>query len=69
MVQETVNYREKNSFKRKDFMQLLIQIRNKDKVDEENEDLEQNGHGNVENKSGEKGMYVFPMCVTCKQIH
>jgi hypothetical protein len=69
MVHETVNYREKSGFKRNDFMQLLIQIRNKGKVDEENEDLEQNGHEIVEYTCGEKGTYVFPMSVICKQIH
>jgi cytochrome P450 family 6 len=39
MVQDTVNYREKNDFKRNDFMQLFIQIRNKGKVDEETESV------------------------------
>jgi cytochrome P450 family 6 len=56
MVQDTVNYREKNHIKRNDFMQLLIQIKNKGKVEEEQSYPEQNGHGNLENKSGENGM-------------
>ncbi|PNF28550.1 putative cytochrome P450 6a14 [Cryptotermes secundus] len=53
MVHETVRYREKNSIKRNDFMELLIQIKNKGKVEE---GMEENGIGNMENKSGELGM-------------
>jgi cytochrome P450 family 6 len=59
MVQDTVNYREKNNIKRNDFMQLLIQIKNRGKVEEEHGYLEQNGHGNFENKSDENGMYLL----------
>jgi cytochrome P450 family 6 len=58
MVEETVNYRESNNIKRNDFMQLLIQIKNKVKLDEENENIEQIGHGTLENKSSEDGMYA-----------
>jgi hypothetical protein len=57
MVQDTVNYREKNGVKRNDFMQLLIQIKNKGKVEEGRRNTEQNGHGIVEDKSGKSGMY------------
>jgi hypothetical protein len=57
MVEETVNYRESNNIKRNDFMQLLIQIKNNVKPDDENENIEQNGHGTLENKSRECGMY------------
>lgn len=32
VVRETVEYREKNNVQRKDFMQLLIQLRNSDEV-------------------------------------
>ncbi|PNF35807.1 putative cytochrome P450 6a14 [Cryptotermes secundus] len=56
MVQDTVNYREKNNIKRNDFMQLLIQIKNRGKVEEEHGYLEQNGHGDLENKSDENGL-------------
>ena len=62
MVEETVNYREKNNIKRNDFMHLLIQIKNKVKLDEDNESLEQNGHGTLENKSIEEGMYTVIYC-------
>jgi cytochrome P450 family 6 len=57
MFEDTVNYRERNNITRKDFMQLLIQIKNKGKLEEENEILEKNGHGNLENKTSESGMY------------
>jgi hypothetical protein len=52
-----VNYRERNNIKRNDFMQLLIQIKNKVKLDEENENVEQNGHGTLDSKATEDGMY------------
>ena len=57
MVEDTVNYRERSNVTRNDFMQLLIQIKNKVNLDDENEDLEMNGHGNLENKISESGMY------------
>jgi cytochrome P450 family 6 len=57
MFEETVNYRERNNITRKDFMQLLIQIKNKGKLDDENEILEMNGHGNLENKTSDSSMY------------
>jgi cytochrome P450 family 6 len=57
MVEETVNYRENNSFKRNDFMQLLIQIKNKVKLEEENDSLELNGHEILDKKPSEDGMY------------
>jgi cytochrome P450 family 6 len=57
MVEDTVNYRERNNIKRNDFMQLLIHIKNKVKLDEENENIEENDHGNLDNKSAEDGMY------------
>ncbi|KAJ4434867.1 hypothetical protein ANN_23438 [Periplaneta americana] len=44
MVEETVNYRERNSFKRNDFIQLLIQIKNKGTVDADCKNGHQNGH-------------------------
>jgi cytochrome P450 family 6 len=55
MVQDTVHYRESNNIKRNDFMQLLIQIKNKVKL-EDQDTLEENGHGTVENKCNEEGM-------------
>jgi cytochrome P450 family 6 len=58
MVEDTVNYREKTGFKRNDFLQLLIEIRNKGKVEEVNGKAEENIDGIVEDKSGEIGMYL-----------
>ena len=58
MVFDTVNYRETNNVTRNDFLQLLIQIKNKGKVDEENEIPEINGYGTLENKFNEDGMYA-----------
>jgi hypothetical protein len=57
MVELTVNYRERNFITRKDFLQLLIQIKNKVNLEDENEILEVNGQGKLENKSSESGMY------------
>jgi cytochrome P450 family 6 len=59
MVQDTVAYREKNNFQRNDFMQLLIQIKNKGKVDEDKKISELNGNAATENKSSECGMYFY----------
>jgi len=56
MVEETVNYRERNNITRNDFMQLLIQIKNKVKLDEDNESLEQNVLETLENSSSEEGL-------------
>jgi len=52
-----VNYREGNNITRNDFMQLLIQIKNKVNIDDENETLEINGNGNLENEASKSGMY------------
>jgi cytochrome P450 family 6 len=57
MVHDTVTYREKNNFQRNDFMQLLIQIKNKGKVEEDKKNSEMNGNGTTENKYGEYGKY------------
>jgi cytochrome P450 family 6 len=62
MVEETVNYRERNNITRNDFMQLLIQIKNKVKLDEDNEGLEQNVLDDLENSSSEEGMYTISSC-------
>jgi cytochrome P450 family 6 len=61
MVQETVSYREKNNIKRNDFLQLLIQIKNKGKGEEGYKNSQQNGNAYVENKSAESGKYC--LCV------
>jgi len=63
MVEESVNYRERNNITRNDFMQLLIQIKNKDKAEEDSESLEQNELGTVENSSSEEGMYTVISCI------
>jgi len=57
MVEETVNYRERNNITRNDFMQLLIQIKNKVNIDEENEILQMNSYGNLQEKTSESGTY------------
>ena len=62
MVEETVNYRERNNITRNDFMQLLIQIKNKVKLEEDNESLEQNVLGTLENSCSEEGMYTVGSC-------
>ena len=62
MVEETVNHRERNNITRNDFMQLLIQIKNKVKLEEENEGLEQNVLGTLENSSSEEGTYTVSSC-------
>jgi cytochrome P450 family 6 len=55
MVVETVNFRERNNIKRNDFMQLLIQIKNKGKVDGEHNYLELNDQ-TLDNEPSENGM-------------
>jgi cytochrome P450 family 6 len=62
MVEETVNYREMNNITRNDFMHLLIQIKNKVKLDEDSKSLEQNDHGKLGNSSSEEGMYTVNSC-------
>ena len=62
MVEETVKYRERNNITRNDFMHLLIQIKNKVKLDEDNESLEQDVLGTLENSSSEEGMYTVSSC-------
>jgi cytochrome P450 family 6 len=57
-----VNYRERNNITRNDFMQLLIQIKNKVKLEEDSESLEQNDLGTLENSSSEEGMYTVSTC-------
>ena len=72
MVEDTVNYRERNKITRNDFLQLLIQIKNKVKVDDENEIPELNGSGSLEDKFNEDGMYaqffVFLVTFPCPAI-
>jgi cytochrome P450 family 6 len=58
MVQDTVNYREKNNIQRNDFMQLLIQLKNQGKVKQEHGYEDKNDHGNLEDRSDENGMYI-----------
>jgi cytochrome P450 family 6 len=56
MVQDIVNFRENNNIKRNDFMQLLIQLKNRGKEDDKHSYVEQNGDGNLNNKSGDNGI-------------
>jgi cytochrome P450 family 6 len=58
MVEETVNYRERNNITRNDFMHLLIQIKNKVKLEEENDGLEPSVFGTLKTSSSEEGMYA-----------
>jgi len=62
VFEETVNYRERNNIKRNDFMHLLIQIKNKVKLDEDNDGLEEKDHGTLGNISSEEGMYTVSSC-------
>ena len=62
MVEETVNYRERNNITRNDFMHLLIQIKNKFKLEEDNESLLQNALGTLERSSSAEGMYTVSYC-------
>jgi cytochrome P450 family 6 len=58
MVQETVDYREKNNVKRNDFLQLLIQLKNKGVLDDEHKSEDQNDGRNKNNETSE-GTYTF----------
>jgi cytochrome P450 family 6 len=63
MVQETVDFRERNNIRRNDFMHLLIQLKNKGKVEDECSHPEKNDPGKLENKPSEDGMYIAPLGV------
>jgi cytochrome P450 family 6 len=54
VVQETVEYREKNNVKRNDFLQLLIQLKNKGSLGDEQktEDLNKDTNKNTETAEG-----------------
>jgi cytochrome P450 family 6 len=56
MVQDTINFREYNNIKRNDFMQLLIQLKNRGKTDEKHSFVEEDDDGNLNNKSGHNGI-------------
>ena len=58
MVQETADYREKNNVKRNDFLQLLIQLKNKGFLDDEQKSEDQNDGRNKNNETSE-GTYTF----------
>jgi len=62
VFEENVNYRERNNITRNDFMQLLIQIKNKVKLDEDNESLGQKDHGTLGNNSSVEGMCRLISC-------
>ena len=54
MVHETIEYREKNNAKRNDFLQLLIQLKNKGLLEDEQKTEEQSNkpHNNTESAEG-----------------
>jgi cytochrome P450 family 6 len=62
VFEESVNYRERNNIKRNDFMHLLIQLKNKVKLDEGNDGLEEKDHETLGNISSEEGMYTVSFC-------
>jgi cytochrome P450 family 6 len=66
VVQETVEYREKNNVKRNDFLQLLIKLKNKGLLDDELEIEDQNNETNKNTKNNE-GTYTpnSVMCINC----
>jgi hypothetical protein len=53
MVQETVEYREKNHVKRNDFLQLLIQLKNKSLLDNEEKAEDKNNETNKNSETAE----------------
>jgi len=53
MVQESVEYREKNNVKRNDFLHLLIQLKNKSLLDDEEKTEDQNNETNKKTKTAE----------------
>ena len=57
MVQETVEYREKNNVKRNDFLQLLIQLKNKGLLEDEQKTEGQNNEIK-ENTESAEGTYT-----------
>jgi cytochrome P450 family 6 len=61
MVKETVEYREKNNVKRNDFLQLLIQLKNEDILDDEEKTEDQNNETNKKTETAE-GTYS-PNCI------
>jgi len=62
MVEETMNYRERNKITLNDFMYLLIQIKNKIKLEDDNDSLEQNVLGALEKNYSEEGMFTVSSC-------
>jgi cytochrome P450 family 6 len=69
MVEDTVSFRERNNVNHSDFMQLLIQIKNQGKLEEEHGYMEQICQGNLEDKSGDNGMYLPNKLQINKHIH
>ena len=58
MVQETVEYRETNNVKRNDFLQLLIQLKNKDLLEDEEKTEDQNNE-TTKNTETAEGTYTL----------
>jgi cytochrome P450 family 6 len=57
LVQETVEYRDKNNVKRNDFLQLLIQLKNKGSLDDEQKTENQNNE-TIKNTETTEGTYT-----------
>jgi cytochrome P450 family 6 len=58
MVYETVEYLEKNNVKRNDFLQLLMQLKNRDLLDDEEKTEYQNNETNTNTETAE-GTYTL----------
>ncbi|XP_035774129.1 probable cytochrome P450 6a14 isoform X3 [Anopheles albimanus] len=59
IVRETVEYREKNNVKRNDFMNLLLQIKNKGRLDENDNEIVGKGEVGMTNEELAAQAFVF----------
>ncbi|XP_049535741.1 probable cytochrome P450 6a14 [Anopheles darlingi] len=59
IVRETVEYREQNNVKRNDFMNLLLQIKNKGKLDENDNEIVGKGEVGMTNEELAAQVFVF----------